>query len=317
MRSFVRVGIVLSLLVALLALACSTETAASPTVTVAVPTATQGIEPTAASLFPVSVTDSNGNTVVFEKAPERIVAIDSAVLEILFAMGEGHRVVATHDFVVYPPEAADIERVGGAFSLNIEKVVELEPDLVFTFFTGPIEALENAGLKVLYIESLSNDFTKVADNIRLWGRIVGNPTAAEAVAAEFNQRVAGLNEKMEAIDAGPSIFWDVGGFWTSGPDTLVGEVFTLLKLNNVASDIEGYAQLSPEQIVEREPEVILALDASAFLGNPAFDDVAAVRNGRIVSLPFEPGDDPLSVASPRFVDGIEALARLVYPELFP
>ena len=288
-----------------------------PTATATVPpepTATPTPEPTtaAAGNFPVTVQSSDGREIVFERPPERIVAFDSAVVEILFAIGEGDRVAGTHDFVSYPPETESIERVGDAFNMNIEAVVALEPDLVYVFFDRFVEDLERAGLKVLYVETLAQDFTKVADNVRLWGQIIGNPDAAEAVARDFEVRVEAIRAAMEQVEAGPTIFQDVGGFWTPGAGTLVQEVFDLLKLENIAAEIEGYAQLSPEVIVEKDPAVIISGSPESFSGDPAFENVRAVKDGAIYSL----GSDALSIAGPRFVEGIEEIFRLVYPDLF-
>ncbi len=262
--------------------------------------------------FPLTIADSNGNEVTFDAPPERIVAYDSAIVEILFAIGEGHRVVGTHDFVSYPPEADDVARLGGAFDINIEAIVALKPDLVFLFFDRFQPDIERAGVKVLYIQTLNNDFTKVADQIRLWGQITDSPAEAEAVAREFERRVETIVSMVDRQGPGASIFQDIGGFWTPGGDTLVGEVFELLRLRNIADDISGYAQLSPEVIVEKDPHVILTTDRNAFLDNPAFANVAAVRNGQVFVL----NSTLLSVAGPRFVDGIEELAQVVYPALF-
>ena len=263
--------------------------------------------------FPLSITDSNGVEVIFDEPPERIVAYDSAVVEILFALGEGHRVVGTHDFVAYPPEADDVPRLGGAFDISVEAIVALEPDLVYLFFDRFQPDLERAGLKVLYLKTLNNDFIKVTDDMRLWGRITGNPAAADALAKKFEARVEGFKARMASYDPGLSIFQDIGGFWTPGPDTLVGEVFQLLKLRNIATDVSGYAQLSPEVIVERDPQIVFTTDPEVFLDNPAFAGVQAVRDGQVIEM----NSTLLSVAGPRFVDGIEELAKLVYPALFP
>ena len=282
-----------------------------------------GPEPTAAAalaatarpepaLFPYHVTDSNGNTVTFEAPPERIVAIDSAVVEILFAIGQGHRVVGTHKFVSYPPQTKDIPRVSDASNIDIEATVALEPDLVFIFSDGLLPDLERAGLKVLYVKSLSDDFRKVADNIRMWGRITGSPDAAQATAARFEVRIRDIERKLEGRESGATVFQDQGTLWTTGPDTLMGQVFSLLNLENIAGDVSGYAQLSPEVIVERDPEIVIASFSDEISGNSAFKDLAAVRNGRVLVL----SSDALSIAGPRFVDGIEEIARWVYPELF-
>ena len=274
------------------------------------PTATP--TPSPEPLFPFAVTGSNSREIVFDAPPERIVAVGSAVVEILFAIGEGHRVAATHDFVSYPPETADIPRIGDAFNLNHEAILELDPDLVFVFSEGAVADLERLGLRVLYVASLNDDFRKIADNIRLWGRIVGSPAAAEAVASDFEERIERIEAAMAPRGEGPTVFQDVGGLWTPGPDTLMGGVFRLLKMRNIAHDISGYAQISPEAVVERAPDVMIAVDADAASAHPAFAGLPAVRSGRI----FVPEGDAFSVAGPRYVDDIETLAKWVYPDLF-
>lgn len=266
-----------------------------------------------AAVIPVTVEDGNGNDVVFDIPPERIVAFDSAVVEILFAIGEGDRVVGTHDFVTSPPEANDVPRLGGAFNMDIEATVALEPDLVFIFFDRFKEDLERAGLKVLYIATLTDDFNQVADRIRQWGEIVGNPANAEVVALDFEVRVQAITQVMADYAAGPTVFQDEGALWTPGQGTLIQQVFDVLKLENIASDVIGYEQISPEVIVERNPSVIIASYGDTISGDPVFKDVLAVRNGAV----FVPSSDALSIAGPRFVQGIEELARWVYPGLFP
>ena len=265
------------------------------------------------AVFPYSVTDANGDEVVFDKPAERIVAFSSAAVEALFAIGEGDRVVATHSFVSYPPEADSVARVGDAFNMDIEAIVELEPDLVYIFFGRFEEDLERAGLKTLHLATLSDDFPAIADRVRMWGRIAGNPSAAERVARDFERRVREVEDAMRPIAGGPVVFQNSGGFWTPGNGTLMQEVFDLLKLENAAAEIEGYAQLSPEVIVEKDPTIIITSDPEEFYADPAFSNVRAVRNRAVMSLP----SDSLSIAGPRFMDGVDELARLVYPGLFP
>ena len=302
-------GTIVLLSVVLLVAACGSTPQATPTPTApAVPTAT----PTPIPRFPVTIQDSNGNSVIFDEPPERIVAYDGAAVETLFAMGEGHRVVATHSLVSYPPQVDDIPRVGDASNIDIEAILALEPDLVFIFFPRFNEQLENAGLKVLYLHSLNNDFLKTTDNIRLWGEITGNTEAAEALSSDFEERVARVKNVLSSQPPGPSVFYDTFQLWTPGPDTLIGNVLDLLNLQNAASEISGYEQMSPEAFVESDPEVIFTSDSSFFTDNPAFSEVTAVKEGKIF-----PATELLSVAGPRFIEGIEELAGLVYPELFP
>ena len=108
----------------------------------------------------------------------------------------------------------------------------------------------------------------------------------------------------------PKIFIDTTDLWTSGPNTLMGEVLELLNLSNIAHDISGYAQLNPEIIIERNPDFIITPNPSTFKNNPAFQEISAVKNNKIFTLQ----SDALSVPGPRFPEGINELASLIYPD---
>ena len=135
---------------------------------------------------------------------------------------------------------------------------------------------------------------------------------AEASADGFQERVASIRAALTDHPGGLSVFQDEGDLWTPGPDTLMARVFELLKLQNIAHDLTDYAQLSPEVIVDRDPAIIIASYGDTLSANPAFSEVSAIKEGRV----YVPGSDALSVAGPRFVQGIEDLAKYVYPELF-
>ena len=266
---------------------------------------------TPATSFPYSVVDSNGNTVTFEEPPERIVAYDAAAVEALFEIGEGQRVVGTHSFVFFPPEVANIPKVGDAFNADIEAIVALQPDLVFIFFPTFVEQLENAGLKVLYVQSLNDDFIRTVNTFEMWGRITGATSEAEALGLDFIYRSRAVGDTLEDQPDGPRVLWDTFQLFAPGPDTLVGNVLDLLDLQSISDDISGYQQLSAEVVVARDPEIIYTFDPSFFTGNPAYSDVSAVKNGQILAP-----NNLLNIAGPRFVVGIEQLAEQIYPDLF-
>ena len=263
-------------------------------------------------LFPYTATDSNGQEVVFESAPERMVVYDGAAVEMLFVIGEGSRVVGTHSWVTYPPETESITKVGDAFNMDIEAIVALEPDLVYVFYDRFNEDLERAGLKVLYLKSLSHGFTEVASQIRMWGGITGAAEEAETAAGEFDARVAAIEEKLASVEAGQTIYSHGFEWWTAGQKTLVNDVFEMLKLDNIA-DFEGYQQISPEVVVAADPSIIMG-DPAGVTGEVALAGLDAVADGNIFT--FSEGNS-FSVAGPRFMDAVEEMAAWVYPELFP
>ena len=297
------------------------EPTATPAPTLAGPTPTPVPAPTVPptptpSAYPVTITDSNGEDVVFEEAPSKIIALDSAVVEFLFAMGEGDRIVAIHDFLSYPPEAVDLPSAGSAFQVNAEKILELDPDLITVFFASAVETVSGLGIPVLYIET-PVDLAGIPEQIQMWGTIVDNPEAAGRVIDNFQARLAAITDKLAGVQEGPRVFHDDSLFYTSGPDTFVGSAYALLKARNIAHDLPApYGQLSPEVIVERDPEVIVATFSNIpqeYLDNPAFENVSAVKNNRI---PVVEPDGILSVAGTRFLEGVEWLAEVLYPDLY-
>jgi len=262
--------------------------------------------------FPVSITDIDNQKIIFDSPPERIIAFDSAAVETLFAIGEGHRIIGTHDYVSYPPEANSIEKVGDAFNMDVEAVVGLNPDLVYLFYPSFKEQLENAGLKVLLIPTMGDDISEMADHFRMWGRITGAVMEANNLADDFESRILNIESTLAPYTEGPSVFQDVGGLWTPGNDTLVGNVFKLLKLQNIAHDIDGYQQISPEVIVERNPQYIISSYGDTFSDDPKYSGVVAVKNGSI----YIPSADYLSISGPRFLMGVDELANFIYPGIF-
>jgi len=261
---------------------------------------------------PITISDSLNREIQFTNPPERIIAFDSAAVEILFSIGEGKRIVGTHDFVSFPPETASIPKVGDAFNMNLESVIELNPDLVFVFSPTHIQNLEKAGLKVLYIESRQSGLREISKDILMWGEIVGSKSQAAAISKDFEEKTISIQNKIASQEQNFSVFQDIGGFWTPGNDTLMNDVFNLLNLSNIAFDINGYQQIGVETIVERNPDIILASDVSVYTANSNFSNLAAGTNGRIIEL----NDESLSIAGPRFITGVTNLAKAIYPEIF-
>ena len=267
--------------------------------------------------WPVAVVDSNGNEVMFESPPERMVVYDGAAVEMLFAIGAGDRIVGTHSFVTYPPETEGITKVGDAFNMDIEAIVALEPDLVYVFYDRFNADLERAGLKVLYIKSLAHGFTEVADQIRMWGEITGERGEAEHVAGEFDERVHDIEHKMEEVDETWTVYSHGFDWWTPGRNTLVNDVFELLKLENVA-DFEGYQQINPEIIVDNEPDIIMADSVESVTENPVLSTLHMVEDPDHIEhhIFVMSEENTFSVAGPRFIDAVEEFAAWVYPEVF-
>ena len=292
----------------------TTAPAATPTIPSAV---TSTPAPTATpSPFPLTIVDSSGNEVVLEEPPERMIVYDGAAVEILFAIGEGHRIIGTHGFVSYPPETEDIPKLGGAFDVNLEQTVALEPDLFYIFYDRFNADLQAVGVKVLYIESLNNNVQETLDHFRLWGTITGKVDAAEQEIAKVQARLDALAAVLEGVEQGPRLYHHGFDFqFVAGGDTLMGDIYAFLKADLISKELSGYKPFSPEDVVASDPEVIVAsaFDLDFVTEHPALQGTTAIMNGRVVV----PSRGSLDVAGTRLIDAIEELAELLYPGLFP
>lgn len=266
--------------------------------------------------FPLVVESENGDTLILEAPPKRIVALDSGAVEILFALGAGQRVVATHRFVSYPPEVEQIEKVGDSFRLDFEKIASLEPDLIYIFFARYVPDLKRLRFPVLYLQH-PKTLKAVSERMLLWGKIVNKSAAAETLVRDFQQKIDRVRKKLSTIEKGPRIFHYVAPeLWTMGSGTLTHEIYTLLKAENVFADLSGAQQVGPEAIIARNPEVIISFSRHGleFLrSHPALRQLEAVRTGKVFSVERA----TLSIAGPRLPEAIERVARILYPELFP
>lgn len=322
-----RVGRWLILLAAMWAfsLAACSDDAATATATASVEaTSTVGVTETAAATeatpSPVEATDSSGTTLTLVAPAARIVSHSPALTEILFAIGAGDRVVAVDEFSNYPAEVADLPRVTYS-SPDPEQDLSFEPDLVL--FSGrqdgSLEHFRELELPVFYLVE-PTDLEGVYESIRTLGVLTGSEEGAAAVVADMEARLAAVVEALEGVEDGPLVFYEItDDLYTVSPDSFIGAALTVLKVRNVAEGTEGaYPQLSSEAIVEANPDVILMADA-AFV-DPAgvpqragWSGITAVVEGRI-----HPVDgDIMSRPGPRIVQGIEDLAKLLYPDRFP
>lgn len=308
MKCFRLALVLLTLVMALILSGC--RTAAT------VPTATPGAQ------FPLEITDSLGKTAVFQTPPKRIVSLSPAHTEIIFALGAGDRLVGRDAFSDYPAAAKNVPSVGDAFNLNLEKVVSLQPDLVYTTFNLFVADLQRLGITVLYREPPST-VDGVIEETRLFGRLLGEPERAQSLASSMEKRIQTVRQKLSSVQNGPRVFYELDvALYTVAPDTFIGNMLTTLKAQNLAEGTEGFPQLVAETIIQKDPEVVLLADSKEF-GNgdetpetararPGWSAIAAVKNGRV----FTVSADLTSRPGPRMVDGLEAMAKLLYPERF-
>ena len=324
------VALVLMLLVSACALATTptqAPVAASP------PPATQVPEPTLPpptkqpTAEPLVLTDGLGREVVLPEPAQRIVSLAPSNTEILFAIGAGDRIVGADPFSDYPPEAESIPRVDNFPNVNTETVVALEPDLVLAAgITNPddIAALEQLGLTV-YAIGTPADIEAILASILTVGQLTGNTAQAEQVVTDLRARLEAVAAKVGLAQSAPKVFYEIDDSdpakpWTAGPGSFTDVLISLAGSQNIgAAGQDQYFQISLEEIVSQDPRVIIfshsgysGRTTAQVLSRSGWENILAIKNGAVFPIDADIVDRP----GPRILDGLEALAKMIHPELF-
>jgi iron complex transport system substrate-binding protein len=268
-----------------------------------------------------------------DRPPARIVSLIPSVTEILFAVGAGDAIVGVTTYCTYPPEARQKPKVGDLFSVSVEGVVALKPDLVVATRDNPMDVIQ--GLRALRIPVFVDDpqtIDEVLQSIRRVGQLTGRTARADSLIAAYQKRLNAVDDIVRNIpaDQRPSVF--VGNplnaeHWTPGPGTFTTDIIARAGGRNIADDLKSrtWGVYSFEQIIAKNPEVILASteadqEAEALrekivaraAGIPGWKDIRAVKNSRILVLSvewlFRPG--------PRVILAVEQLAAALHPARF-
>ena len=324
-RVILPVALGLSLVLGACAPAATPAPTAEPTAapTTAPPTATEEPAPT-----PIVLTDSLGRQVTLAAPAQRIVSLAPSNTEILFAIGAGDQLVGRDEFSDFPPEALEAPSIGSLYpQVNAEAVVELEPDLVLAAgITNPddVEALAGLGLTV-YATSVAANLDDIYHDILAVGTLTGQTDEAETLVADLRARVEAVSARTAGLAERPRVFYEIDATdpaspWTAGPGSFIDQLLTLAggtNVGNVGADL--YYQISLEELVNQDPDVIV-LGSSTYGGQTpellaqraGWENLTAVKNRAVYTF----DDNLVSRPGPRVIDGLEALARLIHPDLF-
>ncbi|MDR0125496.1 ABC transporter substrate-binding protein [Bacillus zhangzhouensis] len=278
---------------------------------------------TAAAAFPVSIKDAAGKTVEIKEQPKRIVSLIPSNTEVAYALGLGDKIVGRSDFDNYPKEVEKVEKIGG-LEFNVEKVISLKPDLVLAHASqmgskDGFKQLEDAGIQVLTVNDATS-FKDVYKSINMIGEATGAKEASTKLVDEMKAKLNNIKKQAEAIskDKQKTVFVEVSGapeIYTTGQHTFMDEMLSVIHAKNAAADQTGWVQMTEESIIKRNPDVIVTIDGSSLTDlkkRDGWNTIKAVKEKQV----FQLNTDLASRPGPRLVEGVEALAKSIYPDTF-
>lgn len=268
----------------------------------------------------VTVTDMAGREIALDAPATKVVALTASDCEILAALGAKDTLVGRGEYCDYPESILEVPAVQSGADTNLEQIIALEPQVVIMAKMAQTEeqvaALEEAGIRV--VVSDAQDIEGVYTAIRLIGALVGRNDEAEAMVADMQSAFADIAAKSE--NTGKTVYFEVSplqwGLWTAGKGTFMDELATLCGLTNAFADVEGWAEISEEQVLERDPDYIVTISmyygegptpVEEIKSRAGWEGLKAVQNDAILNA----DSNEISRPGPRLKDAAETLYQFV------
>jgi iron complex transport system substrate-binding protein len=265
------------------------------------------------------IRDDFGDTLVFARAPQRIVSLNPATTELFFALGAGGRLVGRTRYDLYPAAALAVPDLGNGMRPNLEVVLGARPDLVVLYASNEnrdaATRLRAAGVPTLTlrIDSIAQ-FRRAVVTL---GRVLGDTMAARTLVDSVDRTLARVRAATQGA-VRPATFWKA---WDS-PVIAIGGGSFLTELVDIAGGRNIYGDdprpsldVTIEDVVRRDPDIVLAGPESAarMRAAPAWRALRAVREGRVLIV------DTTLVGRPgvRLGEAAVSLARLLHPGSLP
>ena len=267
--------------------------------------------------------DMLGREVTLAAPPARIVSLVPSITEILFALNAEDMLVGVTDFCDFPAEARQKPKVGGMVAPSLEAIVALKPDLVIATTEGSREdaIVQLRRLKIPVYLVTAHRAADVTLLIARMGELTGRQAAAGPLVARIEHRIEAVKKAVLPLSR-PRVLYVL---WPEplivpGRDAIVTELIQIAGGQSLtAGDADSWPRYSLEAAVAKGPEVILLANHGAGTGAISMDkwrrlsELPAVKAGRLLSV----DGDLMHRYGPRFVDGLEQLARAIHPEAFP
>jgi len=281
-------------------------------------------EATLSTTYPLTYTDDTGVETTLAKEPQRIVCLAPPATEILCALGLEDRLVGLTAYDTYPVGITEKAEYVFSDSLNpdMEQLINLNPDLVVTSMHAEdfIQNLRNLGIAVLQLNPESIEGTY--ETIKKFGLITNRQEQAQKIVQDMQAKEQAIEEKVKTIkDSDRVRVWlEVDpALYTTGEGTFLHELLTKAGGINIADDVKFWAKYNEEQIIAKNPQVILITYSyyvdnavEGVLARPAWQNIDAVANKRVYSV----DSDMTTRFGPRVIDGLEIIAKALYPDLF-
>ncbi len=268
--------------------------------------------------YPIVIEDSLGEKLEIKEEPQRVIALAPNITEMLYALNLGDKVVGRNSYSDYPEEVLEVEVVGDFIDLDIEKIAELQPDVVIasTFFDEELQnKFKELGITVITLYD-SDSFDGVYQAIETLGKVFDIEDKSQEQIIKIRSKVEEI-QKLVKDSQKPTVYYVVdygqSGDYTATGETFISKMIELAGGDNIAKDVTGWVY-SKEQLVEEDPDIILLSPFyyEGFISGEGYKELSAVKNDKVYVV----DNNLLDRQGPRAGEAVEALAKVLHPELF-
>jgi len=273
---------------------------------------------------PRIVTDQLGRKVTLPADPKRVVAFAPSITEIIFDLKQEKRLVGVTQFSDFPPKAQLLPKVGSYVHLDIERIVSLDPDLCIGIKDGNprhvVYKLDRLGIPVYVVDP--RDLNSVMNTVLEIGSLLNANKEAAEVAKNMHNRIENIKKIVRRAKTKPRVFFQIGisPIVSVGTNTFINELIALAGGINITAGPNPYPRYSIEQVLNLKPDIII-ITSMARGSEKIFEsvkkqwekwpEIPACRNHKIFLVDSNLFDRP----TPRLVQGLEILLKLLHPEL--
>lgn len=260
--------------------------------------------------------DDFGDPIIVRSAPRRIVSLNPATTDLIFALGAGDRLVGRTHWDVYPEAAKAVRDLGSGIRPNVEAVLGMRPDLVILYASKDNRAAASE-LRTAGVNTLSLKIDHIADFYyasRTIGRLLGDSARGAIVADSVERTLKRVRATTQSLDK-PTVFWHIwdAPLITIGRGSYMNELIEIAGGRNIYGDVDQTSPaVSIEDVLKRNPRYIITGPEGSLkiMKDPRWSEAPAVRDRRILVV------DTAIVGRPsvRLGEAAESIARLLHPK---
>jgi ABC-type Fe3+-hydroxamate transport system substrate-binding protein len=260
--------------------------------------------------------DDFGDPIVVRSAPRRIVSLNPATTDLIFALGAGDRLVGRTHWDVYPDAARSVPDLGSGIRPNVEAVLGARPDLVILYASKDNRAAASE-LRASGVNTLSLKIDHIADFYhasRTIGRLLGDSARGARVADSVERTLRRVREATRPLEK-PTVFWHIwdAPLITIGGGSYMNELVEIAGGRNIYGDVDQTSPaVSIEDVLKRNPRYIISgpEGSQKIAKDPRWSEAPALRDRRILVV------DTAIVGRPsvRLGEAAQAIARLLHPK---